>query len=137
MSLKSNNFLSLFVSIVAIFASLYLINPNPHEFLNNFKYLSFTIMTPSSIYLALPLTYNFGIRDHHHRPHKKHPDSGNADSVCDDFPPGIPPPNTDTISYFCVDRKGCCNFTTVQQAVNAVPDFSLKRNIIWINSGIY
>lgn len=86
----------------------------------------------------MPLTnYNFGRNHHHHRPNKKHPDNGNADSICDDFPPGIPPPNTNTISYLCVDRNGCCNFTTVQAAVNAVPDFSLKRNIIWINSGIY
>lgn len=127
MNLKSNNFLSLLVPIAAIFASLHLINPNP-QFLTNFNYLNFTTLSPSSLYLG---------RDHHHRPHKKHPDSGSDGSICDDFPPGIPPPNTNTTSYLCVDRKGCCNFTTVQQAVNAVPDFSLKRNIIWINSGFY
>ncbi|XP_027351077.1 probable pectinesterase 8 [Abrus precatorius] len=63
--------------------------------------------------------------------------SGNADSICDDFPPGIPPPDTNTTFYLCLDRKGCCNFTIVQAAVNAIPDFSLKRTIIWINSGIY
>lgn len=126
MNLKSNNFLSLLVPIAAIFASLHLINPNP-QFLTNFNYLNFTTLSPSSLYLG---------RDHHHRPHKKHPDSDDS-NICDDFPPGIPPPNTNTTSYLCVDRKGCCNFTTVQQAVNAVPDFSLKRTIIWINSGIY
>jgi hypothetical protein len=127
MNLQTKNFLSLLVPIAAIFASLYLINPNP-QFLNNLTYFSFTTLSPSSIYL---------FKDHHHRPHKKHPDTGNDGSVCDDFPPGIPPPNTNTTSYLCVDRKGCCNFTTVQQAVNAIPDFSLKRTIIWINSGIY
>ncbi|XP_045795519.1 probable pectinesterase 8 [Trifolium pratense] len=127
MNLQTKNFLSLLVPIAAIFASFYLINPNP-QFLNNLKYFSFTTLSPSFIYLG---------RDHHHRPHKKHPDTGSDGSVCDDFPPGIPPPNTNTTSYLCVDRKGCCNFTTVQQAVNAVPDFSLKRTIIWINSGIY
>lgn len=137
MSLQSN-FLSLLAPLAAILASLYLINPNPQFLNNNFKYLSLTTTwSPSSIYFALPLTYNFGRDHHHHRPHKKHPDSGNADSVCDDFPPGIPPPSTNTTSYLCVDKKGCCNFTTVQAAVNAVPDFSVKRNIIWINSGIY
>lgn len=120
MSLKSNNLLSLLVPIAAIFASLYLINPNPQFF---------TTLSPSSIY--------FGRDHHHHRPHRKHPDTRNDESICDDFPPGIPPPNTNTTSYLCVDRKGCCNFTTIQQAVNAVPDFTLKRTIIWINSGFY
>lgn len=131
MSLQSN-LLSLLVALAAVFASLNLINPIP-QFLNNFTYFSLTTLSPSSAYLAKPLTWNFW-RDHHH---KKHPDSGNTDSICDDFPPGIPPPNTNTTSYLCVDRKGCCNFTTVQAAVNAVPDFSVKRTIIWINSGMY
>ncbi|XP_057438740.1 probable pectinesterase 8 [Lotus japonicus] len=137
MSLQSNS-ISLLVPLAAIFASLYLINPNPH-FLNNFTYSNITTFSPSSIYLALPLTYNSGRDNHYHRrrPHNKQPDSDNGGSVCDDFPPGIPPPTTNTTSYLCVDRKGCCNFTTVQAAVNAVPDFSVKRNIIWINSGIY
>lgn len=124
MSLQSN-LLSLLVPLAAVFVSLYLINPIP-QFL--------TTLSPSCIYLEKPLTWNF-LKGHHH--HKKHPGSGNADSVCDDFPPGIPPPNTNTTSYLCVDRKGCCNFTTVQAAVNAVPDLSVKRTIIWINSGIY
>ncbi|KAL2320840.1 hypothetical protein Fmac_029809 [Flemingia macrophylla] len=137
MSLQSNLF-SLLVPLAAVFVSFYLINPIP-MFLNNFTYLSLTTLSPTSVYLTKPLSWNWNFsRNHnHHRPHKKHPDSGNTDSVCDDFPPGIPPPNTNTTSYLCVDRKGCCNFTTVQAAVNAVPDFSLKRNIIWINSGIY
>lgn len=134
MSLQSN-FLSLLVPLVAVFASLYLINPNP-QFLNIFTNFSIKTLSSSSFYLARPLTCNFG-RDHHHRPHKKHPDSGNAGSICDDFPPGIPPPSTNTTSSLCVDRRGCCNFTTVQAAVNAVQDFSEKRTIIWINSGIY
>lgn len=138
MSLQSNS-ISLLVPLAAIFASLYLINPNP-QFLNNFTCSNLTTLLPSSIYLTLPLTYNSGRDNHYHRrrrPNKKKPDSGNGGSVCDDFPPGIPPPSTNTTSYLCVDRKGCCNFTTVQEAVNAVPDFSVKRNIIWINSGIY
>ncbi|TKY62557.1 pectinesterase 8 [Spatholobus suberectus] len=136
MSLQSN-FLSLLVPLAAVFVSLYLINPIP-LFLNSFTYFSLTTLSPSSVYLAKPLTWKWNFhRHHHHRPHKKHPDSGNTDSICDDFPPGIPPPNTNTTSYLCVDGKGCCNFTTVQAAVNAVPDFSAKRTIIWINSGIY
>ncbi|KAG8039423.1 hypothetical protein GUJ93_ZPchr0034g18707 [Zizania palustris] len=59
------------------------------------------------------------------------------DPLCDDFPPDFPPPDTAAISIFCVDPNGCCNFTSVQEAVNAVPSFSRKRNIVWINRGIY
>jgi pectin methylesterase-like acyl-CoA thioesterase len=36
-----------------------------------------------------------------------------------------------------VDKNGCCNFTTVQSAVDAVGNFSQRRNVIWINSGMY
>lgn len=78
-----------------------------------------------------------GRHHHDHHSHKKRPDdssSSDISDICDDFPPGIPPPNTNTTTYLCVDRRGCCNFTTVQAAVNAVPDFSDKRNIVWINS---
>ncbi|XP_030513194.2 probable pectinesterase 8 [Rhodamnia argentea] len=74
---------------------------------------------------------------HHHR-HRKHLDDGQRKvSICDDFPPDIPPPETNTALTFCVDRNGCCNFTTVQAAVDAAGNFSQKRTVIWINSGIY
>ncbi|XP_047156180.1 probable pectinesterase 8 isoform X1 [Vigna umbellata] len=118
-----SNLLSLLVALAAVFSSLYVINPIPQYLIK--------ALSPSSAYLGKPLSGNF------QKHHKKHPDSGNTDSICDDFPPGIPPPNTNNTSYLCVDRKGCCNFTTVQAAVNAVPDFSVKRTIIWINSGMY
>ncbi|KAL8152955.1 hypothetical protein V2J09_010715 [Rumex salicifolius] len=58
-------------------------------------------------------------------------------NMCDEFPVGIPPPDTNTTSFLCVDRNGCCNFTTVQAAVDAVPVLSPKRTVIWINSGVY
>ncbi|QCD97495.1 probable pectinesterase 8 [Vigna unguiculata] len=126
-----SNLLSLLVALAALFSSLYLINPIPKFFINPIPQYLINVLSPSSAYFAKPLTGNF------QRHHKKHPDSGNTESICDDFPPGIPPPNTNTTSYLCVDRKGCCNFTTVQAAVNAVPDFSVKRTILWINSGMY
>ncbi|KAB2610816.1 pectinesterase 8 [Pyrus ussuriensis x Pyrus communis] len=63
--------------------------------------------------------------------------SGKIGSICDDFPPGFPPPDTNTTSYLCVDPNGCCKFTLVQAAVDAVPTPSSKRTIIWINKGIY
>jgi len=57
--------------------------------------------------------------------------------LCDDFPPDFPPPDTPALTVFCVDLNGCCDFTTVQAAVNAVPNHSRKRNVVWINKGIY
>lgn len=57
--------------------------------------------------------------------------------LCDDFPPDFPPPDTPMVTVFCVDPNGCCDFTTVQAAVNAVPNHSRKRNVVWINKGIY
>jgi hypothetical protein len=57
--------------------------------------------------------------------------------LCDDFPPYFPPPDTEATSIFCVDPNGCCDFTTVQSAVDAVPRYSGNRNVVWINKGIY
>lgn len=36
-----------------------------------------------------------------------------------------------------VDQQGCANFSSVQKAVDAVPDNSLSRTLILVNSGIY
>ena len=36
-----------------------------------------------------------------------------------------------------VDLKGCANFSSVQKAVDAVPDSSLSRTLIIMDSGIY
>ncbi|KAF3335746.1 putative pectinesterase 14 [Carex littledalei] len=36
-----------------------------------------------------------------------------------------------------VDLQGCANFSSVQKAVDAVPDNSLSRTLILVNSGIY
>ncbi|WZZ56570.1 hypothetical protein YC2023_056677 [Brassica napus] len=74
---------------------------------------------------------------HHHHHHRRKPShSKKKISICDDFPKNIPPPDTDTTSYLCVDKNGCCNFTTVQSAVDAIGNFSQRRNVIWINSGM-
>ncbi|CAI9112141.1 OLC1v1012531C1 [Oldenlandia corymbosa var. corymbosa] len=87
--------------------------------------------------------YDYGhdyIYNHHHHHHHRRHDGGDerkVTSICDDFPTDFPPPDTNTTSTICVDRNGCCNFTTVQAAVDAVGNLSSKRTIIWINSGIY
>ncbi|XP_068655901.1 probable pectinesterase 8 [Aristolochia californica] len=75
----------------------------------------------------------------HHRRHHGGDDDhkGRKPSICDNFPPNIPPRDTNTTSFLCVDPNGCCNFTTVQAAVDAVGNFSQKRTVLWINAGIY
>ncbi|KAF5749337.1 hypothetical protein HS088_TW04G01305 [Tripterygium wilfordii] len=116
------------LAILASTTSLITTN-NPSIFLNYLTKLIVT--TSSSTTLVEPKSY------HRHNHHRRHPDKGKVVSVCDDFPFDIPPPDTNTTSYLCVDRNGCCNFTTVQAAVDVVANLSMKRTIIWINSGIY
>ncbi|KAJ4815953.1 Pectinesterase [Rhynchospora pubera] len=75
--------------------------------------------------------------DHHHHHHHRHRHRHHQNiSICYDFAPDLPlaDPYTDVL---CVDQNGCCNFTTVQSAVDGIENFSQKRSIIWINSGIY
>lgn len=107
------------------------------SFFEIFFYNSSDLAPFSSSTLSNLTTYSSIIpvsRRHHHW---RHDDTKERVSMCDDFPPNFPPPDTNTTSIFCVDSRGCCNFSTVQAAVNAVANFSQKRNILWINSGIY
>jgi hypothetical protein len=76
-----------------------------------------------------PLTFSSASTDHQY--------GCKYNPLCDDFPPDFPPPDTPAVSVFCVDPNGCCDFTTVQAAVDAIPDHSRKRNVVWINKGIY
>ncbi|XP_054813897.1 probable pectinesterase 8 [Prosopis cineraria] len=130
MFLQRNSIALLVIPIIAVLAYFIVIddsNPNKQSFMCD---------------LLSSFSSSHRRPHHHHHHHKKRrpDDSSSGDiisNLCDDFPPGIPPENTNTTTYLCVDRRGCCNFTTVQAAVNAVPDNSNKRNIIWINSGLY
>ncbi|VFQ60566.1 unnamed protein product [Cuscuta campestris] len=58
-------------------------------------------------------------------------------SICDYFSPDFPAFDPSNTSLLCVDPNGCCNFTTVQAAVDSVADSSPKRSLIWINKGLY
>ncbi|XP_020517865.1 probable pectinesterase 8 [Amborella trichopoda] len=77
----------------------------------------------------------FDIDTYHHHHHQK----PQVQSVCDDFlPPDFSPSGGENGStIICVDRNGCCNFTTVRSAIDAVGTLQQKRTIIWINKGIY
>ncbi|XP_068334468.1 probable pectinesterase 8 [Pyrus communis] len=133
MSLKTT-FLTYFFAIFAILlASRNLISIPKSSSLKYFVNLS-DLSTSSSVPNIISLLIPQNIFARHH---KKHEDGGKIGSICDGFPRGFPPPDTNTTSYLCVDRNGCCNFTLVQAAVDAVPTPSPKRTIIWINKGIY
>uniref|UniRef100_A0A0D3DYW7 Pectinesterase n=1 Tax=Brassica oleracea var. oleracea TaxID=109376 RepID=A0A0D3DYW7_BRAOL len=116
---------------MAILASKALFDTHPRAFMHNVLH---TIKAIS--YSAITSVYSHHHHHHHHH-HRKPSDTKKKVDICDDFPKNIPPPDTDTTSYLCVDKKGCCNFTTVQSAVDAIGNFSQKRNVIWINSGMY
>ncbi|KAF3793362.1 putative pectinesterase 8 [Nymphaea thermarum] len=75
---------------------------------------------------------------HHHKHHHHHRLKPIPEPICNDFPPDFPPAPADNQSaVLCVDRNGCCNFTKVQAAIDAVVSSDQTRTIIWINAGIY
>ncbi|KAL5741758.1 hypothetical protein ACOSP7_028490 [Xanthoceras sorbifolium] len=132
MSLTSISF-SLLVAILSVFASTFFINPNT----SILKYFTdFNVSTFSS-HINIVTFASYCSNSHLHKHHKHSDNKGKTVSICDDFPSDFVPPDTNTTSYICVDRNGCCNFTTVQSAVDTVGNFSQKRNIILINTGIY
>ncbi|KAG9131397.1 hypothetical protein Leryth_022190, partial [Lithospermum erythrorhizon] len=132
-------FLSLVIALIALSCS-----PNFQNLMNN-SFLQFPLVEIFPFHVNNYWTLfdsnrwcNNVLKNHHH--HKHHDDDDDKKiikSICDDFPPNVPPADTNTTSYLCVDSNGCCNFTTVQAAVDAVKDFNLKRTIIWINTGVY
>lgn len=125
----------LFIGLIAVLSS------------NQFRNLPLLILEYVNDHIILEMLSSTGIpilisyhefvykRNHHHHHHDDQ--KRKVVSICDDFPPDFPPPDTNTTSMICVDHNGCCNFTTVQAAVDAVGVLSSKRTIIWINSGIY
>ncbi|KAL3728884.1 hypothetical protein ACJRO7_033464 [Eucalyptus globulus] len=127
--------LAVLISVLAVFSSTNFMVPVLLSFLRDLS-LDAELFTCLSSGLSPLFGWHLGC--HHHRHRHKHPDdSQRTVSICDNFPPDIPPPETNTTVTLCVDRNGCCNFTTVQAAVDAAGNFSQKRTVIWINSGIY
>ncbi|XP_058072132.1 probable pectinesterase 8 [Magnolia sinica] len=118
--------LVLLSAIVAVLLSTQL------PFLKHLIKLPFTSFSPSIISMLTACN----IYGHNH-PHHHHGRKRRSDSICDNFPPNFPPPDSNTTTNLCVDQNGCCNFTMVQAAIDAIGVASQKRTIIWINSGIY
>ncbi|XP_010935867.3 putative pectinesterase 14 isoform X1 [Elaeis guineensis] len=72
-------------------------------------------------------------RGHHHHHHRK-----KHKTDCDKskwVSPIASDPNVALI--LTVDLKSCANFSSVQKAVDAVPDYSPSRTLIIIDSGVY
>ncbi|KAK4392136.1 putative pectinesterase 15 [Sesamum angolense] len=70
---------------------------------------------------------------HHHHPHRRGNESSCSDSLW----------KSDLISLYnisvvyTVDTKGCANFSSVQNAIDALPDFSHSWTLIILDSGTY
>lgn len=123
--------LSFLFAIFAVLASTHITNSNP-SFLKYLIHFSLTFFSSSPI-TATVIAYNSG--GHHHQ-YNRHNNEGKIVTPCKGFSPDFLK-DTNTTSYLCVDPNGCCNFTSVQAAVDAVPDFCQNRTIIWINTGVY
>ncbi|KAM0945087.1 putative pectinesterase [Dioscorea sansibarensis] len=74
---------------------------------------------------------------HHHHPHhkrKRREDCDEAKWKSRRMAFGF---DSDQTLVFTVDLKGCANFTSVQKAIDAVPDFSPNRALILVDAGVY
>ncbi|XP_031129135.1 probable pectinesterase 15 isoform X1 [Ipomoea triloba] len=72
---------------------------------------------------------------HHHHHHHRRRHKANK---CDDSKWDSPLVSTYNVSrVMTVDLNGCANFTSVQKAIDAVPDFSPVTTLIIIDSGTY
>ncbi|KAK9156232.1 hypothetical protein Sjap_003712 [Stephania japonica] len=127
----------IFISILAALIAAQFIAPNsayPRYLIDDL--ISVVTLSPiASKLIPFEIGSSCCRRRHHH--HNRHDDNKQKVSICDSFRHDLVPPATNATSVFCVDHNGCCNFTTVQAAVDAVETLSQKRNIIWINQGIY
>ncbi|KAM3732437.1 hypothetical protein ACB098_11G061100 [Castanea mollissima] len=130
MNLHSTS-LSFLFAMFTVLASTHITNSNP-SFLKYLTHFSLHFFSLSPI-TATVIAYN---SRGHHPQYNRHNNEGKIVTPCEGFSPDFPK-DTNTTSYLCVDPNGCCNFTSVQAAVDAVPDFSQNRTIIWINTGVY
>ncbi|CAN8306203.1 unnamed protein product [Cochlearia groenlandica] len=131
--------ISIGIAILAILASktLFKTYPNHINSMFNPSDILYGIKTLSYSVIGCVYGHHHHHHHHHHRRPKPPPDTKRKISICDDFPKDMPPQDTNTTSYLCVDKNGCCNFTTVQSAIDAIGNFSQRRNVIWINTGMY
>lgn len=121
-----------------VFSLLVAILATTHFLSSNLEFVKFYI-EEFKVISNLPVSiianqYNTRLDGHHHHHHEK---KAKVVDICDDFPRDSVPQDTNTTTTFCVDRNGCCNFTTIQSAIDATITANPKRTLIWINNGIY
>ncbi|KAM7255367.1 hypothetical protein ACFE04_020608 [Oxalis oulophora] len=95
----------------------------------------------SSLSNNIMVIENFGGQRHHHHRHHNHPQHDKE--ICDDDNKWKSKSNYNLISQynvslvFTVGLKSCANFSSVQKAVDAVPEFGPSKILIIIHSGTY
>ncbi|KAJ0089133.1 hypothetical protein Patl1_32277 [Pistacia atlantica] len=136
--------LAFVISLFSIILAFYSIPPSSTDSIspitqNNFQ-LSILkrVLKQSGLENFLPLlTRFFSTRHHHH--HRRHRFKCDKTTwknrLISHFKMVIYRYRVSLI--FTVDTKCCANFTSVQKAVDAVPDFSPSRTLIIIDSGTY
>ncbi|XP_022846240.1 probable pectinesterase 15 [Olea europaea var. sylvestris] len=86
-----------------------------------------------SILERIRITRRHQRRHHHHHHHKKEPKT----SCNDDIWKSRLIPDYSVSRVLTVDLKHCANFSSVQKAVDSVPDFSPSKTLIIVDSGTY
>ncbi|KAL3835365.1 hypothetical protein ACJIZ3_010101 [Penstemon smallii] len=122
-------YVSIVFALIAYLATTNFLTPYQHYL----KCINLQNLIPQT-FSSLPFIFS---HTHRHRHHDPNDQKKTTTTICDDFPPDFPPPDTNTTSTFCVDSNGCCNFTSIQAAIDAINVTSTKRTVIWINNGIY
>ncbi|KVH88801.1 probable pectinesterase 8 [Cynara cardunculus var. scolymus] len=123
-------YMNVFSLLVALLATTHFLSSNLEFFRFWIEELHVISLSPVSIIVNPYTDWLEGHRHHRDKKAKKF-------DICDDFPRDSLPPDTNTTTTFCIDRNGCCNFTSIQSAVDAVMTSNPKRTIMWINNGIY
>ncbi|KAF9599021.1 hypothetical protein IFM89_033366 [Coptis chinensis] len=83
----------------------------------------------SSLYYFVHRVSGHHHRNHHHRKHRTDCNKVKWNSTITS--------EYNVALVLTVDQKGCANFSHVQRAVDAVPNYSSTRTLILIDSGIY
>ncbi|RWW82467.1 hypothetical protein BHE74_00009081 [Ensete ventricosum] len=98
-----------------------------------------SVLSPSSAFIdnVVCLIEQVLRRGHHHR-HRRQHHRRRRRRACD-ISKWVSPLalEQNATLILTVDQKGCANFSSVQKAIDAVPDYSPNRTLIILDSGVY
>ncbi|CAL9136653.1 unnamed protein product [Musa acuminata var. zebrina] len=101
-----------------------------------------SVLSPSSAFIDNVVTLIEQVlwrgHHHHHHRHRRQNHRRRRRRACDNskwVSPLALEQNATLI--LTVDQKGCANFSSVQRAIDAVPDYSPSRTLIILDSGVY